>query len=85
MTRLTLWTSVTVRRNENVLLNSKMVYNGHEFEQFQVKYRSTTRNSEKNSLSIEYDARVRVTSWTSVTMRDAVTVRRNEKNFVKVL
>ena len=30
------------------------------------------------SLSVAYDARFRETPWTSVTVRDAVTVRKNE-------
>ena len=40
--------------------------------------RSSTRNSEKISLSVAYDERSRETPWTSVTVRDAVTVRKNE-------
>ena len=32
----------------------------------------------KNSVSVAYDERSRETPWTSVTVRNAVTVRKNE-------
>ena len=47
-----------------------------------MKCRSSTRNVEKNSVSVAYDTRARKTPWTSVTVRKNENVVLNSKTKV---